>query len=414
MYLTIKQQLKHLTKDNYLNLKELCYIAKNLTNESIYNVRQYYLNEREYLCYEKNYHLLKNSDNYKTLNSNIAQQIMKQVDSSFQSFFALLKKCKQGKYNYKDVRLPKYLPKNSYSSLVIAFIRLNNNKLIIPYSQSYKKTHLPIEIKIPPILIDKKIKEIKIVPKYNARFFEIQYTYEVQESQRKLNTNNALAIDFGVNNLCSCVTNEGKSFIIDGRKLKSTNQWFCKQLSKLQSVYDKQNIKLGKKKQILIRKHNNQTNDYISKTARLIVNYCVQNDIGNLVVGYNETFQRNVNIGRVNNQIFTNLPFGMLRQKLEYLCELKNIQFVKQEESYTSKASFFDNDEIPVYNFDNPIDYEFSGKRVKRGLYQTKNGYKFNADINGALNILKKSNTVDLQVLSSRGVVNTPLRIRIF
>ena len=86
MYLTIKQQLKHLTKDNYLNLKELCYIAKNLTNESIYNVRQYYLNEREYLCYEKNYHLLKNSDNYKTLNSNIAQQIMKQVDSSFQSF----------------------------------------------------------------------------------------------------------------------------------------------------------------------------------------------------------------------------------------------------------------------------------------------------------------------------------------
>ena len=413
MYLTMKQQLKHLTKDNYLNLKELCHISKNLTNECIYNIRQYYLNESEYLCYEKNYHLLKNSENYKTLNSNMAQQIMKQVDSSFQSFFALLKKCKQGKYNYKDVRLPKYLPKDSYSSLVIAFIRLNNNKLIIPYSQSYKKTHLPIEITIPPILIDKKIKEIKIIPRNNARFFEIQYTYEVQESQRELNTNNALAIDFGVNNLCSCVTNEGKSFIIDGRKLKSINQWFCKQLSKLQSVYDKQNIKFGEKKQILIRKHNNQVNDYISKTARLIVNYCVQNDIGNLVVGYNETFQRNVNIGRVNNQIFTNLPFGMLRQKLEYLCELENIQFVKQEESYTSNASFFDNDIIPVYNFDNPIDYEFSGKRVKRGLYQTKKGYKFNADINGALNILKKSNVVDLQVLYSRGVVNTPVRIRI-
>lgn len=413
MYLTIKQQLKHLTKDNYLNLKELCYVAKNLTNECIYNVRQYYFNEREYLCYEKNYHLLKNSDNYKTLNSNMAQQIMKQVDSSFQSFFALLKKCKQGKYNYKDVRLPKYLPKNSYSSLVIAFIRLNGNKLIIPYSQSYKKTHLPIEITIPPILLDKKIKEIKIIPKYNARFFEIQYTYEVEESQRELNINNALAIDFGVNNLCSCVTNEGDSFIIDGRKLKSINQWFCKQLSKLQSVYDKQNIKFGKKKQILIRKHNNQVNDYISKTARYIVNYCVQNNIGTLVVGYNETFQRNVNIGKVNNQIFTNLPFGMLRQKLEYLCQLENIQFIKQEESYTSKASFFDNDSIPTYNFDNPIDYEFSGKRVKRGLYQTKNGYKFNADINGALNILKKSNTVDLQVLSSRGVVDTPIRIRV-
>lgn len=414
MYLTIKQQLKHLTKDNYLNLKELCHVAKNLTNECIYNVRQYYFTEREYLCYEKNYHILKNSDNYKTLNSNMAQQIMKQVDSSFQSFFALLKKCKQGKYNYKDVRLPKYLPKDSYSSLVIAFIRLNGNKLIIPYSQSYKKTHLPIEITIPPILLDKKIKEIKIIPKYNARFFEIQYTYEVLESQKKLNINNALAIDFGVNNLCSCVTNEGDSFIIDGRKLKSINQWFCKQLSRLQSIYDKQNIKFGKKKQILIRKHNNQVNDYISKTARYIVNYCVQNNIGTLVAGYNETFQKNVNMGKINNQIFTNLPFGTLRQKLEYLCQLENIQFVKQEESYTSKASFFDGDIIPLYNFDNPIDYEFSGKRIKRGLYQTKNGYKVNADINGALNILKKSNTVDLQVLSSSGVVDTPVRIRIF
>lgn len=119
-------------------------------------------------------------------------------------------------------------------------------------------------------------------------------------------------------------------------------------------------------------------------------------------------------MGKINNQIFTNLPFGILRQKLEYLCQLENMQFVKQEESYTSKASFFDGDIIPLYNFDNPIDYEFSGKRIKRGLYQTKNGYKFNADINGALNILKKSNTVDLQVLSSSGVVDTPIRIRIF
>lgn len=133
-----------------------------------------------------------------------------------------------------------------------------------------------------------------------------------------------------------------------------------------------------------------------------------------LIQRYNETFQKNVNMGKINNQIFTNLPFGTLRQKLEYLCQLENIQFVKQEESYTSKASFFDGDIIPLYNFDNPIDYEFSGKRIKRGLYQTKNGYKFNADINGALNILKKSNTVDLQVLSSSGVVDTPVRIRIF
>lgn len=413
LYLTIKQQLKHLSKDDYVNLRELCHIAKNLTNETIYNVRQYYLNEKEYLCYEKNYHLLKNSDNYKLLNSNMAQQIMKQVDASFKSFFALLKKCKTGNYNYKNVKLPTYLSKDAYSTLIIAFVRLNNNKLILPYSQLYKKSHKPIEIRIPPLLLDKKIKEIKIIPKYNARFFEIQYTYEVIGSQRELNTNKALAIDLGVNNLCTCVTNEGKSFIIDGKKLKSINQGFCKSLSKIQSIYDKQKLKSGKIKQNLLIKHRNRVNDYVNKSARYIVNYCLSNNIGNLVVGYNETFQKNVNLGRKTNQTFCNLPFGELRNKLEYMCKLEGIKFVKQEESYTSKASFFDNDIIPTYNFDNPQEYRFSGMRVKRGLYVTKNNYKFNADINGALNILRKSNVVSLEALCSSGVVDTPIRIRI-
>lgn len=413
MYLTIKQQLKHLSKEDYVNLKELCHIAKNLTNETLYNVRQYYRNEKEYLCYEKNYHLLKNSQNYKLLNSNMAQQIMKQVDSSFKSFFALLRKCKAGTYNYKDVKLPRYLPKDSYSALVIAFVRLNGNKLVVPYSQSYKKCHKPIEIRIPPLLQDKKIKQIKIIPKYNARFFEIQYTYEVSEGQRKLDTNNALAIDLGINNLCTCVTSAGTSFIIDGKKLKSINQGFCKSLSKVQSVYDKQNVKSGKVKQRLIMKHNNALNDYISKTARYVVNYCLSKNIGNIVVGYNETFQKNVNLGRKTNQTFCNLPFGILRNKLEYMCKLEGINFVKQEESYTSKASFFDKDIIPTYNYDNPQEYTFSGKRVKRGLYVTKNNYRFNADINGALNIMRKSSVVSLEALYSRGLVDTPVRIRI-
>ena len=104
MYLTIKQQLKHLSKEDYVNLRELCHIAKNLTNETLNNVRQYYMNEKEYLCYEKNYHLLKNSQNYKLLNSNMAQQIMKQVDSSFKSFFKLLNMKNKGSYN-KNINL---------------------------------------------------------------------------------------------------------------------------------------------------------------------------------------------------------------------------------------------------------------------------------------------------------------------
>ena len=279
----------------------------------------------------------------------------------------------------------------------------------------YKKTHKPVEIKIPPILADKRIKEIRIIPKSGARFFEIQYTYEAECIQRNLNKNNVLALDLGVNNLVTAVSSEGRSFIIDGRKLKSVNQWFNKENARLQGIKDRQGDKkrTTNRQKILADKRNRQVNDYMSKTAKKIINYCIAHNIGTLVVGYNETFQRNTDIGRQNNQNFVNIPYSKLRSKLEYLCELNGIAFVKQEESYTSKASFWDKDVIPVYNADNPQKYHFSGKRIQRGLYKTSDGVLLNADVNGALNILRKSSVVDLTVLYGSGEVDTPVRIRV-
>ena len=415
MYLTIKQQVKQLSKKDYRNLKYLSHIAKNLTNEAIYNIRQYYFNEKKYLNYQKNYSLLKNSPNYKLLNSNMAQQVLKEVDGSFKSFFSLIKLAEKGKYNFKDIKLPNYLDKKGFTTLIIGFVRLNENKLTIPYSNLFSKEHKKIEINIPPILVDKKIKEIRIIPKLNARFFEIQYTYEVKEIQRELNKNNALAIDLGINNLTTCVTNNGKSFIIDGRKLKSINQYYNKINAKLQSIKDKQGItrKTTLRQKKLARKRNNRVNDYMNKTARKIINYCLNNDIGNIVLGYNNDFQRNSNVGSINNQNFVNIPYSKLRDKLEYLSKLYGIEFKLQEESYTSIASFFDRDEILIYNKDNSQEYIFSGKRIKRGLYKTKKGYLLNADCNGALNILRKSKVVSLEALYHRGELNTPKRIRV-
>ncbi|MDY2945201.1 MAG: transposase [Lachnospiraceae bacterium] len=415
MYLTVKQQAKHLSKEDYRTLRELCHTAKNLANEAIYNVRQYYFAEGEFLKYEKNYTLLKNSPNYKSLNSNMAQQILKEVDGSFKSFFGLLKLAKQGKYAFKDCKLPHYLPKDGYTTLVIGFVRLNGNKLVLPFSNSFKKSHPSVEITIPPVLQDKKIKEIRIIPKAKARFFEIQYIYEAECSQRNLNTNNALALDLGVNNLVTAVSSTGKTFIIDGRRLKSINQWFNKENARLQSIKDKQHFgkRTTNRQKAIARDRNNKVNDYMNKTARRIINYCITNDIGTLVAGYNETFQRSSRIGKQNNQNFVNIPYGQLRGKLEYLCELNGIIFVKQEESYTSKASFWDKDGVPVYNADNPKEYPFSGRRVHRGLYKTASGKTLNADVNGALNIMRKSNVVDMNILYARGEVDTPVRIRI-
>ena len=413
MYLTLKQQVKHLSKKEFRNLKYLYHIAKNLKNQAIYNVRQYYFNNKKYLSYNENYKLLKNSENYKKLNSNMAQQILKEVDESFKSFFALLKLAKNGQYD-GEIKLPNYLAKDGFTTLIIGFVRLKDDMLIVPYSNSFKKTHQEVKVKLPSALKDKKIKEIRIIPKQHSRYFEIQYIYEVKEVQRELNKENVLGIDLGIDNLCTCVTNTGASFIIDGRKLKSINQYYNKINAKLQSIKDKQKIEHTTLRQKRItKKRNNRINDYLSKVARTIVNYCLNNDIGKLVLGYNEDFQRNSNIGSINNQNFVNIPYGKLRDKLIYLCKLYGIEFKLQEESYTSKASFFDGDEIPIYDKENQKEYKFSGKRIKRGLYQTSKGYQLNADCNGALNILRESKVVDLSVLYNRGELDTPKRIRI-
>ena len=261
----------------------------------------------------------------------------------------------------------------------------------------------------------KKIKEIRIIPKFNARFFEIQYIYETETVQRDLDQNNVLGIDLGIDNLATCVSNLGNSFIIDGKKLKSINQWFNKENSRLQSIKDKQ--KFGKENTNLQatnwNNRNNRVNDYLNKAVNIVVNYCIDNNIGTLVVGYNPNFQNACNLGHKNNQTFTNIPFGKLINKFQSKCELNQIKIILQEESYTSKSSFWDQDLLPIYDPENLKKYSFSGRRTARGLYKTKSGKLLNADVNGALNILRKSKVVDLSILYYRGDVDTPVRIRI-
>ena len=414
MYLTVRQQMKQLSKKDYRTIKKLCHIAKNLANEAIYNVRQSYFKEKRYLNYYENWKLLsKSSENYKKLQTHVSEQVIQQVDEMFKSFFGLLKLKKEGKYS-QEVRLPKYLPKDGFIGLTITDFNLEKGRFSIPYSRGFGKTHKKIMQKVPLILKGRKVKIIRIMPKSEARYFEIQYVYEAVEERRELDKTKALAIDLGIDNLATCATSTGRTFIIDGRRLKAINQWYNKENAKLQSIKDKQKYKKSTKRQKAIRrKRNNRVNDYMSKTARKIINFCFGNDIGVLVCGYNADFQRGSKLGKVNNQKFVNIPFGKLRKRLQYLCEFYGIDYHEQEESYTSKASFWDKDEIPVYSPDNQRKYDFSGRRKYRGLYETSSGCEFNADVNGALNILRKSNVVSLLGLYARGGLDTPARIRV-
>ena len=415
MYLTVKQRLKHLSKEEYRNLRRLCRVSKNLMNQAIWLNRQYFFAEGKYLGYQKTYAELKSDANYKILNSNMAQQSMKVVDGMFQAFIALLKLVKKKQYDSRAVKMPSYLPKDGFAPLIIQQFKIVDQIFTLPYSRAYDAEHPKVSIKVPPILEGKRVKFIKIIPSEKARRFEIQYTCDVAEEQSGLNEQAALAVDFGINNLMTCATSGGQSFIIDGRRLKSINQWYDKRNSQLASIKDKQNYgKRPTNQQLkLASKRNRRVNDYISKACRLVVNYCLQNRIGKLVCGYNVTFQRGSNIGRVNNQNFVSIPFGKIREKFQYLCRLYGIEYIEQEESYTSKASFLDNDKLPIYNADNPQEYEFSGRRLKRGLYRSSDGRLINADLNGALNILRKSKVVPLEGLYCRGELDTPVRIRV-
>jgi putative transposase len=415
LYGTQKQQLKNLTKKQYVALRKMSHLAKNLYNVALYNIRQHYFKTKEYLTYESNYHLCKTNENYCMLNSNISQQILKEADGSFKSFLSLLKLAKEGKYNYKDIKIPQYIDKEGHFTIIIAQIRIKSNGMLdIPMSPAFKRMYGKVSIKVSSNLTGKKIKEIRVIPKYKARYFEIQYTYEIPESKLELNKQNALAVDLGLDNLCTCTTNTGDTFIIDGKRLKSINQWANKQNRILQSRKDKRRIKeITKKQQILWNKRNNRVNDYINKTCSYIISYCTHNNIGNIVIGYNKDIQKRSNMGRINNQNFVNLPIGNIIEKLKHLCQRYNIDFLEQEESYTSKSDFFANDPIPIFDGTNK-EVRFSGKRISRGQYKSSIGKIINADVNGSLNILRKSNIIDLSnIQKNPGILKQPLRIKI-
>lgn len=416
MYLTQTNLIRGLSKREYLMLRMMCFFSKNLYNVTLYNIRQYYFTEKKHLRYESNYHVTKDNENYKLLQAGVSQQTMKIVDRAFQSFFALIEKARRGEYRFQDIKLPKYRDKGSLFNLVLQSnaISIKNGFLTVPMSMAFKQIYgnEKIKIKVPERVPVKKIKEIRIIPIVNGKKFKIQYVYEIEEENLNLNQSETLAIDIGLENLATCISTVGTSFLMNGRAIKSINRLWNKRCAELQSRLPK-NQHTSSLIRRLTLKRNNRVNDCIKKTARYIVNHCIENNIGTIVCGYNPDFKRGINLGRKTNQQFTQISFGSLREQLENLCRRYGMNYLEQEESYTSKASFLDLDEIPKYNADNPKEYQFSGKRIKRGLYQSSDGRIVNADINGAANILRKSNrNFDFEKLS-RGLLASPLRIKL-
>jgi IS605 OrfB family transposase len=296
------------------------------------------------------------------------------------------------------------IPKNGF--------QIKDSKIHIGISRQLKKeTGLKNIVLDFPIQIEREaVQEIRIIPQQKATFFKMEVVYEVEEQNLNLNQDNVLSIDIGLSNLATCYdVSSNRAFIMDGRKLKSINYYWNKKNTKLQSIKDKQNIKGYTKQQFLLkRKRENRIKDVMRKTAKYILDYCIDNDIGTIVVGHNNGWKQEMNIGKKNNQNFVQVPFGYLMSMLESKCQEYGLRYLEIQESHTSKCSAIDNEEVKHHD-------EYVGERVKRGLFKSKDGILINSDVNGAINIVRKSKVTSMEVTPEmiKGIVAFPKRIRI-
>jgi IS605 OrfB family transposase len=413
---TQKNRLKLSSKKLEI-VKQLSYYSARLYNVGLYSVKQYYFNNNAYLNYAKNYHECKANENYKLLLSDTSQQILRIVDRNFKSFFGLLKLKTQGKYTEK-VRIPHYKKQDELMNITIQgrSARIRKGYVIIGLSKAFKAKHNPpfneLKFKLPKNITVDKVQEVRILPVFNGLEFDIEFVYKKEFEPISVDKNNYLSIDMGLDNFATCFnSNDGSSFIIDGRYIKSINRHYNKQKAYYQSILDKQSIKVSKKMLNLSRKRYNKINNYFNLAVKYITGYAISKNIGSIVIGDFSDIKQNINIGKKNNQNFVNIPYGIFKRKLQSKCEQLGIDYHLQEESYTSKCSYLDNE--PVKKHDT-----YKGKRVKRGLFRTSQGYLINADVNGSANILVKflaSNSLHLpKVVAKRyGCVNHPPRLKL-
>jgi putative transposase len=420
-----------------------CRQSNSLINSAIYHVKQaYYL-----VCPQKEYFLgdeyrigfktqrvktakyaelclqFKDNPHYRALGGQSAQQTLKSVSEAFASYNEILSNFFKGEATRPQ--MPRYRTKGGLASITYP-------SQAIQFDIETGQCRLPVSLEVGSAikeLIGKKeiwingcagikpsqVREVRILPRNGELYAEYVYEYGNNGAICSLDLDHSqvLGIDHGLNNWLTCVSTLGKSFIVDGRKLKSINQFYNKQVAtikegKAQGFWSEQLASLTEKR-------NRQILDAIHKAARFIVNHCLENRIGIIAFGWNQGQKDGSNMGRRNNQNFLQIPTGRLKARIKQLCESVGIQFIETEESYTSKASFLDNDFLPKYG-EKPESWKPSGKRVNRGQYKAANDDLINADCNGAANIIKKVATQVAFSLSKVGkaVLNLPKRYDLF
>ena len=396
---------------NYENLSsnELEVLAEFANIDTAFMFERYWTLPN-YYQFDAMFKITNNSDYYNDLAMQTKQQIIKDVLESFQSYrkslFAYYKE--PSKFTGKP-KLPGYVKSDRVTFTITnqdAKVKSDYKKIkkAIGATKSGKtkykteKVYIGEVLKLPKtkktIKLGKlnigKVKEVQIEPFYDTYKILIVEELPMASETKTLNPNRILGIDLGVNNFVSTSNNCGLTpFVINGNGIKSYNQWYNKTLANLKSNLPNGQLS-SNKIQALNKKRHNVTNDFYNKVAHYVVDYCVNNDLGTIVVGKNTHWKQEIHIGKENNQNFCYLAHSAFISKPQTMAQKFGINVIVTEESYTSKASFLDGDYVPTYGVDDQS-AKFSGKRIHRGLYETKNKTLINADVNGASNTIRKA-----------------------
>nr|UVX65989.1 MAG: RuvC nuclease domain [Bacteriophage sp.] len=388
---------RHIVKDN--RFEDICFKSGLLYNYVLYNVRQGIFNEEYLKEYEFSTKLCKeNQFDFRNLPTAISQQVVTQVFSNTKGWIKAKKEFKKNPSKFRSKpKLPNYKKGKKQNMVVFA---TNACRVKDGYIYFVKNIIHPIKTKIG----DSKLCQVRIIPQ--ATCYVVEVIYEKKEQNLNLNKDNVLSIDLGLNNLCSCISNVGLiPFIVNGRIMKSFNQWYNKRKAKLMSFAGDK----GTSKRL--RQLNNYRNfwieDHIHKVSRFVINYCVDNNIGSLVVGLNKGWKQEINLGKKTNQKFVEIPFSRLIDKISYKCKLVGISFYLSEESYTSKVDHLAFEGLEKHDV-------YLGKRKKRGLFQSSVNKLINADINGAIGIGRKvfGDSYASRIIDS-GLAFNPIRVNI-
>ncbi len=374
----------------------LCHMAKNLWNEAMYRTRQGFFKGKDIKESIKELTELYNSDNYKAINAQSGQQIFRLVDKSWKAYLKSIKVWKKHPEKYLGKpRIPHYKPKDGEAILIFTNqqCRIQNGHLTFPKNLNIE----PVLTRLPDFT---DLREVRIIPKgtgyvceivhkgriYNRIYSSVDIDMLINRRwyTRKNNKNRRISIDLGLNNIATIADNIGlPPIVIKGGVLKSINRLYNKCRALLQSVYDKQGIKQGSKMEILTQKRNNRIKDAMHKISRYIVNWCIEHNIGTIIIGHNPEWKQEINLGKKNNQNFVQIPFNKLIEKIQYKAAEAGITVITHEETHTSKCSFLDEEEICHHD-------EYLGIRIKRGLFISSKGITINADVQGAYNIDRK------------------------